>query len=268
MTGGGFEPSASLRFGLFNGDAGSVAADTNLGFVWTGADDNNTGYLILAQEGSNNSETWATGSGNWGKVENDLWYNYAGGTALGDKAPLQTAGGAGTYEFKICVAPYGDGTTNVIWTLQKADGSYYMDGGIKDNAPLTSFNSFVIGIGDGASATSLSLEDVEATMADDLIPSDIQDLKSALPTKFALNQNYPNPFNPTTTIEYALPKDSDVKLVIYDILGSRVTELVNGVKKAGYYKVNFNASNLASGIYFYTIKAGDFVTTKKLVLLK
>ncbi len=89
-----------------------------------------------------------------------------------------------------------------------------------------------------------------------------------LPKKFALEQNYPNPFNPTTTIKFSIPKQVQVNLVIYDILGEEVKELKNEVMKPGYYEVNFNANALASGVYFYRIKAGDFVQTKKMILLK
>jgi len=89
-----------------------------------------------------------------------------------------------------------------------------------------------------------------------------------LPVVYSLSQNYPNPFNPSTTIEFALPLNSDVSLVVYDILGRQVTELVKGNFNAGYHKVRFDASNLASGVYFYSIKAGDFVNVKKLMLLK
>jgi hypothetical protein len=85
---------------------------------------------------------------------------------------------------------------------------------------------------------------------------------------YALSQNYPNPFNPTTTITYSIPQNSVVTLKVYDVLGSEVAELVNGQVEAGIHKVNFNAYDLNSGIYFYTIKAGNFSETKKLMLVK
>jgi hypothetical protein len=87
-------------------------------------------------------------------------------------------------------------------------------------------------------------------------------------TAFELSQNYPNPFNPTTAITYSVPQNSFVTLKVYDVLGSEVAELVNGQVEAGVHKVNFNAFNLNSGIYFYTIKAGNFSETKKLMLMK
>ena len=88
------------------------------------------------------------------------------------------------------------------------------------------------------------------------------------PVDFQLFQNYPNPFNTSTTIKYEIPQASHVKIVLYDILGREVTTLVNEGKNAGYYTIKFNASSLASGVYFYRIEAGNFVQVKKMMLLK
>ena len=88
------------------------------------------------------------------------------------------------------------------------------------------------------------------------------------PKIYSLGRNYPNPFNPTTNISYVLPKSELVKLTVYDALGKVVSTLVNEFKEAGTYNVNFDASNLASGIYFYEIKAGNFSDIKKMLLIK
>ncbi len=88
------------------------------------------------------------------------------------------------------------------------------------------------------------------------------------PSVFSLSQNYPNPFNPSTTINYQLPVNSFVTLKVYDVLGNEVAALVNEQKPAGEYEVEFNASELVSGVYFYTLRAGDYVSTKKTVLLR
>lgn len=89
-----------------------------------------------------------------------------------------------------------------------------------------------------------------------------------IPKEYALNQNYPNPFNPSTTISYDIPKDGLVKIKIYDITGREIKTLVNELKTAGRYAVSFNGGNIASGIYFYRIEAGDFIQTKRMMLIK
>ncbi|MBE2217085.1 MAG: T9SS type A sorting domain-containing protein [Ignavibacteria bacterium] len=89
-----------------------------------------------------------------------------------------------------------------------------------------------------------------------------------LPVKFELGQNYPNPFNPVTTIKYSVPKQSIVRLVIYDIIGREVKTLVNEMRAAGTYEAVFDASQIASGVYFYRMESGDFTDVKKLVILK
>ncbi len=103
-----------------------------------------------------------------------------------------------------------------------------------------------------------------------MTPTDVTSINSNSGTiqNYKLYQNYPNPFNPTTVIKYSVPMASRVTLKVYNILGSEVATLVNGEKAVGNYNVTFNGSNLASGIYFYQLKAGGFVQTKKLVLMK
>ena len=88
------------------------------------------------------------------------------------------------------------------------------------------------------------------------------------PLKYNLSQNYPNPFNPTTNLEFGISELGFVSLKVYDISGKEVTTLVNEQKAPGYYSVSFNGANLSSGIYFYSIKAGDFVSIKKMTLIK
>ena len=91
---------------------------------------------------------------------------------------------------------------------------------------------------------------------------------NGIPSQFILKQNYPNPFNPSTKIRYSVPKSSNVIIKVFDILGNEIETLVNEEKPVGIYEITWNAANLPSGIYFYTINAGTFIETKKLVLLK
>ena len=88
------------------------------------------------------------------------------------------------------------------------------------------------------------------------------------PIRFSLEQNYPNPFNPSTTIEYSIPESGNVKLIIFNSLGEKVTTLVNNFEEAGIHKVNFDARDLASGIYLYKIDTGKYSSIKKMILLR
>ena len=100
------------------------------------------------------------------------------------------------------------------------------------------------------------------------VVTDVTENNNSIPKFYNLSQNHPNPFNPSTIIRYDLPKEGMVTIKIYDILGREVKTLVNEYKNAGSYNVEFNASNLSSGTYFYKITAGDFTEIKKLILLK
>jgi hypothetical protein len=99
------------------------------------------------------------------------------------------------------------------------------------------------------------------------MPTGVND-GSQVARSFSLNQNYPNPFNPSTKIDYTLPEKSNVSLKIYDVLGNEVANLINATQEAGNHSVNFNASKLASGLYIYTLKSGNNVMSKKMMLLK
>jgi len=89
-----------------------------------------------------------------------------------------------------------------------------------------------------------------------------------IPKNFDLHNNYPNPFNPVTKIQFDVPKNSVVKINVYDITGKEITTLVNDFRNAGRYEVQFNANNLSSGIYFYKMQAGDFMAVRKMLLIK
>lgn len=98
--------------------------------------------------------------------------------------------------------------------------------------------------------------------------SDVVSVSYDVPAEFVLNQNYPNPFNPSTTISYFVPKESFVSIRIYDFLGREVTTLVNEMKPIGSYEIRFDASNIPSGTYFYTMNADSYTSTKKMILIK
>ncbi len=98
--------------------------------------------------------------------------------------------------------------------------------------------------------------------------SDVIETKNIQKLSYSLEQNYPNPFNPSTSIQYAIGNRQFVQIKIYDVLGNEITTLVNEVKPQGRYEVNFNAGSLANGVYIYKIQTGDFISSKKMILIK
>jgi hypothetical protein len=102
----------------------------------------------------------------------------------------------------------------------------------------------------------------------DSIRLSVNEIGTTIPDNYSLSQNYPNPFNPTTNIDFCIPTASRVALKVYNVIGQEVATLVNEEMKAGNYQVNFNASHLSSGVYFYRLTAGSFVMNKKFTLLK
>jgi hypothetical protein len=126
----------------------------------------------------------------------------------------------------------------------------------------------------GARLTGKALAQSAVTLDANSVTTGVAPIENGLvPMRFSLSQNYPNPFNPSTVISYQLPVSSQVTLKVYDVLGNEVATLVNGRQEAGNYTVPFsaisgNTSTFASGVYFYRLEAGSFVSTKKFVLMK
>jgi len=108
-------------------------------------------------------------------------------------------------------------------------------------------------------------ERISATL---LVPTDVEIHPDLISNKFALDQNYPNPFNPTTHLRFTTVDLRFVSLKIYDVLGREVVTLVNETMKPGSYSVEWNAAPFTSGVYFYQLRAGNFVSVKKMVLIK
>ncbi len=145
-----------------------------------------------------------------------------------------------------------------------------------DNPPNDWFldftNPFVLPVFKNASTTIFMRQSMPSYIDLPMITvtSDVADnSQSITPNKFALMQNYPNPFNPKTNISYSVKREtSNVKLIVYDIVGKEIAILVNAKQDAGAYEVEFDGSNFASGIYFYKLEAGSFIETKKMILIK
>jgi len=271
FDGGSFEDANSFRFGLYNADnMGSLDSTMKVGFVWSG-NDTTSGYLFVPDNGSSSAPTWTDGTGNTGATNGGAWYDPAGIGAYG-LSTIQATGTptAGKYNFKISVQPNADGHNEIRVDFEKDDGSYVYKGSAVDTKSMvaaSSFNSIIFGT-NNSTTTSMMLEAVHVNMGNQIDLPIQSDNTTGLPTKFALKQNYPNPFNPTTNIKFDLPKSSDVELSLYNILGQKVMTLVNQKMQAGYHQINFDARNLASGMYIYRIKAGNFVSVKKMMLIK
>lgn len=153
-------------------------------------------------------------------------------------------------------------TTDPLFTDELEDDFTITEGSPAVNAGLTEpFGFKVMYYGSGLDIGAFETGTPDFTSVN-------SDKDGNLPGEFELNQNYPNPFNPSTSISFTVAKTGMVKLQVFNILGQKVATLVNQELAAGNHKVNFNASNLVSGVYIYMIKSGDFTATKKMMLLK
>ena len=159
----------------------------------------------------------------------------------------------------------GSGDTRV----ELEDGNHPYQNGTRTDRPITVIENGTFGIIKGILYYSYSNYKLVPRKTDDLI-NYTTDVKSEnkVPAEYSISQNYPNPFNPTTSIEYTLPKENMVTIKVFNILGQEVKTLVNETQAAGKYSIRFNANNLTSGIYFYSIQSGDFKQVKKMILMK
>ena len=144
------------------------------------------------------------------------------------------------------------------WGLPSNGGANDNEGGVGTNHHATIFPSFWSGD---------AVDDFGTFDTKDVV-NGVEQVDSGVPSKYELSQNYPNPFNPSTIINFSIPQSGIVTLRVYNVLGQEVAELVNDVKSAGTYEVSFDASNLTTGMYVYTIQAGNYSATKKMLLVK
>ncbi len=182
---------------------------------------------------------------------------------------VQTSGGAALPGVLITLKNSFGITTG--WAITDGSGSYSINGiengsfTITASSPQytsqqqsTSYNS---NLNSGTSVENFTMNKAVTSVQ-------TKNPESTVPFEYVLENNYPNPFNPSTIIQFDLPKSSQVKLDIYNILGQKVAELVNHKLSAGHYSYKFNAASLASGVYLYRLEAGKFVSAKKMILSK
>ncbi len=145
---------------------------------------------------------------------------------------------------------------------------------LKKDEPVEILIAYVVGLGEtntNSITVARQIDDIATAVYENNftnLPVHVEQSRESIPLQFSIEQNYPNPFNPTTSITYQLPQNAHVKLVVYNSLGQVVRTLVDENKSAGRYSITFNASNLPSGVYFYRIQAGDYVSVKKMLLMK
>jgi hypothetical protein len=252
------------------GPVGRIFLSTNAGASWIPADSGLTiyGANALAVSGAN----VFAGVGNWGGVIRSS-DNGASWTPVNEglpKAVYDTTDYASINCFAVSGANLFAGTYGgagvFLSTNNGASWTPVNEGLPRDVYDYASINCFAV------SGTNLfagtSRGGVWRRPLSEMIVTSVSTTGDNLPSTYSLAQNYPNPFNPSTTINYGLPHKSSVSLAVYNTLGQRVALLVLGDQEAGYHEVRFDASGLSSGVYFYRLQAGDFVATKKLILLK
>jgi photosystem II stability/assembly factor-like uncharacterized protein len=247
---------------LFAGldERAGVFRSTNNGTSWTAARTGLTNRYILSLAISGTNLFAGTHGGVFLSIDNGTSW-----TAVNSGMPIDTHGDypsiyalavSGTNVF---AGTYGSGvflsTNNGIrWTAVNTGlPSTYID-----NLAVDEANLYCGSTGSGVWLRPLS----------EMITTSVSEPSCELPTMFRLQQNFPNPFNPSTTIKYELPKSSEVRLSVYDMLGREVNVLVNETKAAGVHEVRFDASGLASGMHLCRLRAGDYIATKRLLLLK
>ena len=196
---------------------------------------------------------------------------------VGADSTIYVGGNAEEFPFKArFYALNTDGT--VKWELTLDEPIYSLPTITSDGLVLVGFDTKLIAINSesmGLANTSWpKYRNTPDNRGYTAIATSVKQIGVEVPQEYLLSQNYPNPFNPSTTIRYSIPRSTEyynvpqTTLKIYDILGREVATLVNETQKAGKYQVNFNASNLSSGIYYYTLQSGNFKESKNMIFLK
>jgi photosystem II stability/assembly factor-like uncharacterized protein len=246
--------------GYIAGDLGRGYKTNNGGSDWSshyfGYD-----YMFNCITFINEDTGWVFSSDRDIFITTDKGENWNKQTGVGNSQRIYSASFIGKVGY--AAGNYGTiiNTTNggVIWQRQYVTNNLYLSVPLFAVHFIDKYNGWAVGDG------GIVLRTTDGGGA--FVTSSEENI-SSLPDKYELFQNYPNPFNPTTKISYALPQNSFVELKVFNLLGQEIATLVNQEKPAGYYQVDFNASSLPSGVYFYQLNAGEFVITKKMLLLK
>jgi hypothetical protein len=195
---------------------------------------------------------------------------YLFGDAGGNKLRFAVKDNTGTVEVSPWYTINWAGWKLINWDMTKDGTGSWIGNGVLDN-PLK-FDSFQLSYNPGGNtAGELYFDDLR--IVNETTVGIKEENNSSIPTSYILEQNYPNPFNPTTQISFGIPRSGFVKLEVYNLLGQKISTLVNQEMSSGYHSINFSAKgadgkDLSSGIYIYTLSANGFVTSRKMILLK
>ncbi|MBL1213033.1 MAG: T9SS type A sorting domain-containing protein [Ignavibacteriae bacterium] len=252
---------------------------------------NNSGDIIILKDGSGNTiATYSYGSEGGDNQslarEPDLTGGFVKHTTIASNPVPQSPGAFNTTGDEIPVeltsftANVVEGKIRLVWTTATELNNYgfNVERKIADSDWMNI--GFVEGAGNSTNRVDYSFIDKELISVrvqyrlqqvdfdGSFEYSNVVEMDLGLPTEFELSQNYPNPFNPTTAINFSLPEAAVVKISVYNAIGEQIVELLNNQVEAGYHTVNFDGSNLTSGLYFFRIEAANFTSTKKMMLLK
>ncbi len=248
---------------VYGGDGCDIATDI--------VQANDGGFAIVGRYNENyssgtNHQLWllkidSKGDSLWAKTYGGADYDIGNSIALTHDGGFIMTGsyshGYDSWYYEDVFVVRTDSIGDTLWT--KTFGSNFSDVGY--SIKRTYDNGYIICGKYGADGYLIRLVPEKPVSVED-------DKEKIVNHNFELKQNYPNPFNPSTVIQYQIPESGFVTLKVYDILGNEVATLINRKQKAGSYNINFNASALSSGIYFYQLKTGKYVDTKKMILLR
>lgn len=244
---------------LINTSTSSIKRTTNGGSNWIEINNGNGIYSSI--DLADNQNGWCVGnSGRVVRANNSLsWIS---------SFPLGTPNRLNDIYFGK-VSELADGNTG--WIAADSGKIYFTTNGGTNwtwqGTPVTE-NLFDVRVLFNTTGWAVGANGVILRTTNGGVAIGIQPISSEVPAAYRLSQNYPNPFNPQTNIEFSIPKTGFVNLTVYDILGREVSVLVNEQLAAGTYKADFDGSNLNSGVYFYTIRAGAYLETKKMIIIK
>lgn len=228
---------------------------------------------VINKVSTNGKDKWFDDPAAWGKIiftdaSGRIYTLYAvkegspdrGGKVNLDKFELPPLPPAGTFDIRFSSGRIAEDITTTVQSVEMR--------GITYPVKVKALNMDITLTDETGKLINANVESGEEVIINNSNISKLMVSGDLRPEKYSLEQNYPNPFNPNTTIRFSIPEEVLVNLSVYNALGEKVKELKNEVMKPGYYKINFIANAYASGVYFYRIKAGDFIQTRKMILMK